>query len=392
MSNFCKFAKGSNFSVPDSEWFANSLFTFANKLCLTLSLDPVYAFAEVSKVLFVYLQANGFWGEVYGLGSSGCFVGEYCDCLRRSRLTPLGRIFFSGLAENVVPSSWTDMVWERLNDEYAVRKSSKEDVRHAFELAFSMCKPRRTGSYYMQDAITRMLLAILEPLANDSVCVLSTCEPGSLRMLSVVTSETENCQFFVPDISLVAIARLGCLLYCGKIPEIRDESALLNENKKGLNDVVICFPPIGRWLWPPRGIFEKIARDYGNWPVQLKEESYFDLSISLLREGGRLAIMMPSSFLRSSKSEGFRLGLLRRVGIVAIAEFGKGVLRSSISSLSNSLLVAQKRVGGYDDNEKTVMLCVGGEHPIIGSGRRIEEDMKTAAMEIRNHARRECRW
>ncbi len=211
----------------------------------------------------------------------------------------------------------------------------------------------KSDRYMTPDEVIDFMVTISEPKANEMKADLSFGSAGFLLQTAYKTSRTnekddQKLIGFEIDKILVDTANIAFSLANLSLPLIQNDSSLIKSKflKEESFDLIIGNPPGSdseESVFPSVEEIEKVveAEHYRN------PELFILRALQLLKEGGRLCLMIPSSFLSNQKYENTVISLRQTYSIELIVSLPKGICSNANSSMNIILIKKKKPLKDY---------------------------------------------
>lgn len=222
-----------------------------------------------------------------------------------------------------------------------------ENIIQFFEYFFAKKHMKKIGAYFTPEWIVKYMIDEVSPKAYQAVLEPS-CGHGlflkSLHEYDVNQNKTSTMHLCGIDIDcfLVQFSKLLSFFYDNeKIEVIQDNSLLLDSNDLPKKfDIIIGNPPYGlKFSNEEKKKYSIVFKD--TWSKKYDSFGCFiEKSLSLLKEGGKLSFIIPSTLLSIDTFEKLRKYILNTCKIISITDFGYHIFENA--TVSTSVIVLEK--------------------------------------------------
>ncbi len=182
---------------------------------------------------------------------------------------------------------------------------------------------RTSGEWTTPDELSHLVAELVGKVEPGATVVDPACGTGGLLLMAAVRDHApdSSARFLGADINQTAAryARARFFLY-GIDAEIeRLDSLRRDPSEWPAADVVLCDPPYGLGNWGDADLYRSPRWAYGSPPPNSADLAWVQLALSLLKPGGRAAVVLPpGSCFRIGREAAIREALVRAGVIEAV--------------------------------------------------------------------------
>ena len=363
----------------------------AHMLMRESGVTAVTAMVQLTQILVAFFRSIGMWGDFVSGKDEPKSETQWLSLLEGCCRTDMGGYLFDNVEIRSVPYRLVSLVWKRLSAHGDLMNLALNDWAILYDQVLQYHFMGRSDEVRMSPILAKVMVTMLSPsigdVVGDPACGIgdTIAEMGSrgICAYSFLVACEDN-----PD--LVVLARMRILLRCSRAVRVRLGTGLDPRNGMAAStlDVALCLPPVGSWMHVPAAECEDDCFDGLEGTVRRIEETYLFRLLTLLKPGGRAAILLPEQFFTSNRKAAARRQILERADVVSIVEVPVGVNPALGVRQRTCLLVLQKRGGLKHQGETLLIRNAAGsfrEYPTLG-------DFLQVAECVRDHIRKENRW
>lgn len=258
----------------------------------------------------------------------------------------------------------------------------------------SLARPRLTsdpwGRYYTSPLVSRSLIEQIEATKPKLVLELGS---GSGSLCFAAAQRWRNAKLVTVDVDRGAPRRIANGTPRGRLEHIHFVHDVLDEAlsdriglKLGTVDVAVCNPPYIRPRW--KADFGKILEDAGlSGALASLYDAGADLlflaqNLRLLRDSGKLGLVLPDGLMTAERLSGVRQTLLRQHSIEQVVQLPRGVFKET--EAQTYLVVLTKAAGETGD----VSLRQMGPDGRLSEAIHVDQDCAVKRLDYAYHASR----